>query len=159
MGQLEGQEIIDRPAQRKGRALWLLDVYRAQGEKASSQALPHQRSLADGQTIRRSHFRSTGAVINLKYNNYDYYKTAVRQNFFSATLNPFSFMITLNKLTKELHDEMMRRDEINEQTSPRAMSIRISRDWRRMDACHLSRPPLHLTQEFVDAQHADDACP
>ena len=25
-------------------------------------------------------------------------------------------MITLNKLTKELHDEMMRRDEINEQT-------------------------------------------
>ena len=68
-------------------------------------------------------------------------------------------MITLNKLTKELHDEMMRRDEINEQTSPRAMSIRISRDWRRMDACHLSRPPLHLTQEFVDAQHADDACP
>ena len=68
-------------------------------------------------------------------------------------------MITLNKLTKELHDEMTRRDEINEFTSPRAMSIRISRDWRRMDACHWNRPPLHLTPEFVAAQHADDACP
>lgn len=68
-------------------------------------------------------------------------------------------MITLNKLTKELHDEMTRRDEINEFTSPRAMSIRISRDWRRMDACHWNRPPLHLTPEFVAEQHADDACP
>ena len=58
-------------------------------------------------------------------------------------------MINLNKFTKELHDEMMKRDEINKQTSPRAMSIRISRDWRRMDACHWSRPPLH----------AGDACP
>lgn len=67
-------------------------------------------------------------------------------------------MITLNKLTKELHEEMMRRDEINRQTSPRAMSIRISRDWRRMDSCHWTRPPLHLTKEFVDGQHADDAC-
>ena len=68
-------------------------------------------------------------------------------------------MITLNKLTKELHDEMTRRDEINELTSPRAMSIRVSRDWRRMDACHWNRPPLHLTTEFVAEQHADDACP
>lgn len=68
-------------------------------------------------------------------------------------------MITLNKLTKELHDMMLRMGEINAQTSPRAMSIRVSRDWRRMDACHWSRPPLHLTREFVDAQHADDACP
>lgn len=68
-------------------------------------------------------------------------------------------MITLNKLTKELHDEMTRRDEINELTSPRAMSIRVSRDWRRMDACHWNRPPLHLTHEFVAEQHADDACP
>ena len=68
-------------------------------------------------------------------------------------------MITLNKLTKELHDEMTRRYEINELTSPRAMSIRVSRDWRRMDACHWNRPPLHLTQEFVAEQHADDACP
>lgn len=67
-------------------------------------------------------------------------------------------MITLNKLTKELHDEMTRRDEINELTSPRAMSIRVSRDWRRMDACHWNRPPLHLTPEFVAEQHADDAC-
>ena len=54
---------------------------------------------------------------------------------------------------------MTRRDEINSHTSPRAMSIRISRDWRRMDACHWTRPPLHLTPDFVDAQHADDACP
>lgn len=68
-------------------------------------------------------------------------------------------MITLNKLTKELHDEMTRRDEINELTSPRAMSIRVSRDWRRMDACHWNRPPLNLTPEFVAEQHADDACP
>ena len=68
-------------------------------------------------------------------------------------------MITLNKLTKELHDEMTRRDEINELTSPRAMSIRVSRDWRRMDACHWNRPPLHLTPEFVAEQHADDSCP
>ena len=68
-------------------------------------------------------------------------------------------MITLNKLTKDLHDEMTRRDEINELTSPRAMSIRVSRDWRRMDACHWNRPPLHLTPEFVAEQHADDACP
>lgn len=67
-------------------------------------------------------------------------------------------MITLNKLTKELHDEMLRRDEINEHTSPRAMSIQISRRWRRMDACHWKRPPLHLTADFVDSQHADDAC-
>ena len=68
-------------------------------------------------------------------------------------------MITLNKLTKELHEEMTRRDEINSHTSPRAMSIRISRDWRRMDACHWTRPPLHLTPDFVDAQHVNDACP
>lgn len=68
-------------------------------------------------------------------------------------------MITLNKLTKELHDEMMSRGEINEYTSPRAMSIRVSRDWRRMDACHWKRPPLHLTRDFVEEQHADDPCP
>ncbi len=68
-------------------------------------------------------------------------------------------MITLNKLTKELHELMMKRDEINVHTSPRAMSIRVSRDWRRYDACHCSRPPLHLTQDFVEMQHADDACP
>ena len=68
-------------------------------------------------------------------------------------------MITLNKLTKELHDEMLRRDEINQHTSPRAMSIRVSRSWRRMDACHWNRPPLHLTSDFVEAQHMEDACP
>ena len=68
-------------------------------------------------------------------------------------------MITLNKLAKAMRDEMTRRDEISEDTSPRAMSIRISRDWRRMDACHWSRPPLHLTSDFVKALHAADACP
>ena len=68
-------------------------------------------------------------------------------------------MITLNKLTKELHDEMLRRDEITPSTSPRAMSIRVSRDWRRMDACHWKKPPLHLTSDFVVPLHADDACP
>ena len=68
-------------------------------------------------------------------------------------------MITLNKLTKELHEEMMRRDEINRHTSPKAMSIQVSRRWRRMDACHWNRPPLHLTKNFVEAQHTEDACP
>lgn len=68
-------------------------------------------------------------------------------------------MITLNKLTKALHEEMTRREEINEDTSARAMSIQISRSWRRMDACHWKRPPLHLTREFVDRQHAGDPCP
>ncbi len=68
-------------------------------------------------------------------------------------------MITLNKLTKELHDEMLRRDEITPSTSPRAMSIRVSRDWRRMDACHWKKPPLHLTSDFVVPLHVDDACP
>ena len=68
-------------------------------------------------------------------------------------------MITLNKLTAALHDAMMSRGEVTATTSPRAMSIRISRDWRRMDACHWNRPPLHLTPEFVAEQHADDACP
>lgn len=67
-------------------------------------------------------------------------------------------MITLNKLTKELHDEMLRRDEITSTTSPRAMSIRVSRDWRRMDACHWNRPPLHLNSGFVVPLHQDDAC-
>ena len=68
-------------------------------------------------------------------------------------------MITLNKLTKVLLEEMMARGEVTPATSPRAMSIRISRDWRRMDACHWSKPPLHLTSDFVDALHEGDACP
>lgn len=67
-------------------------------------------------------------------------------------------MITLNKLTKELHDKMTERREINSQTSNRAMSIRISRGWRRMDSCSPKRPPLHLTSDFVDGQHQCDAC-
>lgn len=54
---------------------------------------------------------------------------------------------------------MLMRDEITPTTSPRAMSIRVSRSWRRMDACHWTRPPLHLTRDFVDGQHLDDACP
>lgn len=65
-------------------------------------------------------------------------------------------MITLNKLAKELHEKMGKRGEINSQTSPRAMSVRISRSWRRMDACHWSRPPLHLTRDFVAELHRDD---
>jgi len=67
-------------------------------------------------------------------------------------------MITLNKLTKELLNELMAQGEVNSQTSPRAMSIQVSRAWRRFDACHPKRPPLHLTREFVEAQHCDDAC-
>jgi len=67
-------------------------------------------------------------------------------------------MITLNKLTADLHAAMTGRGEINEYTSPRAMSIQISRRWRRFDACHPSRPPLHLTRSFVDARHRDDPC-
>ena len=68
-------------------------------------------------------------------------------------------MITLNKLTQELHDELTRRGDINKATSPRAMSVRVSRGWRRMDACPWRRPPLHLTREFVEELHRDDACP
>lgn len=67
-------------------------------------------------------------------------------------------MIKLNKLTKELLDALKARDEVRDNTSPRAMSIRVSRSWRRFDACHVSRPPLHLTSDFVEAQHCDDAC-
>lgn len=68
-------------------------------------------------------------------------------------------MITLNKLTKELLNELMARDEVTPTTSPRAMSIQVSKAWRRYDACHHSRPPLHLTRDFVEDQHKDDACP
>lgn len=67
-------------------------------------------------------------------------------------------MIVLNKLTNELFDEMMRRGDINEWTSPKFMSIQISRRWRRFDACHWSRPPLHLTREFIEGLHRDDPC-
>lgn len=65
-------------------------------------------------------------------------------------------MIVLNKLTNELYAEMMRRGDINEHTSPRFMSIQVSRRWRRFDACHWSRPPLHLTRDFVASLHRDD---
>ena len=68
-------------------------------------------------------------------------------------------MITLNKLVKELLDVMRERGEVNSVTSPRAMSIQVSRRWRIFDACPPSRPPLHLTKDFVDEQHAEDACP
>jgi len=67
-------------------------------------------------------------------------------------------MITLNKLTKQLLDMLMARDEVTPTTSPRAMSIQVSRAWRRYDACHPKRPPLHLTPDFVEGQHADDPC-
>ena len=58
-------------------------------------------------------------------------------------------MITLNKLTKELHDEMLRRDEITSTTSPRAMSIRVSRDWRRMDACQTYEKEFSEREELA----------
>ena len=45
-----------------------------------------------------------------------------------------------------------------ENTSPRAMSIRVSASWRKYDACPVSRPPLHLTSDFVEEQHKDNAC-
>jgi len=67
-------------------------------------------------------------------------------------------MITLNKLIKSLHSELMRRKDINRQTSPRAMSIRISRRWRRFDACSWRKPPLHLNEKFVENEHREDAC-
>jgi hypothetical protein len=38
------------------------------------------------------------------------------------------------------------------------MSIRVSASWRKFDACQVSRPPLHLTHDFVEEQHKDDAC-
>ena len=58
-------------------------------------------------------------------------------------------MIKLNKLTKALLDRKKERGEVNGNTSPRAMSIRVSRSWRRFDATPVSRPPLHLTSDFV----------
>lgn len=67
-------------------------------------------------------------------------------------------MIKLNKLTKALLDRKKERGEVNGNTSPRAMSIRVSRSWRRFDATPVSRPPLHLTSDFVEEQHKDDAC-
>lgn len=67
-------------------------------------------------------------------------------------------MITLNKLTRLLRDEMMRRGDINACTSPRAMSIRVSRSWRRFDATPWTAPPRHLTRDFVRQCHRDDAC-
>jgi len=67
-------------------------------------------------------------------------------------------MITLNKLIKSLHQDLMRRQEINRHTSPRAMSIRISTRWRRFDACDWRRPPLHLTKGFVEKEHNGDPC-
>lgn len=67
-------------------------------------------------------------------------------------------MIKLNKLTKALLDRKKERGEVNGNTSPRAMSIRVSRSWRRFDATPVSRPPLHLTSDFVEDQHKDDAC-
>jgi hypothetical protein len=54
---------------------------------------------------------------------------------------------------------MKSRDEVTPQTSPRAMSIRVSRSWRRYDACPPQKPPLHLTPDFVESQHRNDACP
>ena len=67
-------------------------------------------------------------------------------------------MITLNKLVKALHRAMTAAGEVTDATSPRAMSIRVSRSWRRYDACQPSRPPLHLTREYVESLHCDDAC-
>ena len=67
-------------------------------------------------------------------------------------------MIKLNKLIKGLLDVKKERGELAENTSPRAMSILVSVGWRKFDACPVSRPPLHLTADFVEDQHKDDAC-
>lgn len=67
-------------------------------------------------------------------------------------------MIKLNKLIKGLLDVKKERGEMAENTSPRAMSIRVSASWRKYDACPVSRPPLHLTSDFVEQLHRDDAC-
>lgn len=67
-------------------------------------------------------------------------------------------MITLNKLTKELCKVMRERGEYNEHTSPRLFSILISRSWRRFDKCPPKAPPKHLNREFVEPEHAADAC-
>lgn len=68
-------------------------------------------------------------------------------------------MITLNKLIKTLYSAKVLRKELNDQTSPRAMSIKVSQRWRRFDSCPVKAPPLHLTRDFCDSQHAADACP
>lgn len=66
-------------------------------------------------------------------------------------------MITLNKLTRDLCKVMRERDEFNEFTSPKLFSILISRAWRRYDACHPKKPPLHLDRDFVETEHQGDA--
>lgn len=67
-------------------------------------------------------------------------------------------MITLNKLARTLHEEMLRRGEVNASTSPKYMSVRVSRAWRRFDATPWTAPPLHLTRDFVGRVHRDDPC-
>ncbi len=67
-------------------------------------------------------------------------------------------MITLNKLTRELREEMLERGDINRFTSPRAMSIRVSRSWRRFDATPWTAPPKTLTRDFVSSVHRHDPC-
>lgn len=65
-------------------------------------------------------------------------------------------MITLNKLVKALHKAMADKGEVNGGTSPRAMSIRVSRSWRRYDAFHPDRPPLNLNREYVRSLHQNE---
>lgn len=68
-------------------------------------------------------------------------------------------MITLNKLIKTLHAMHLSRGVINDRTSPRAMSIKVSQRWRRFDSCPAAAPPKCLTRDFVENEHKDDACP
>ena len=67
-------------------------------------------------------------------------------------------MITLNKLIKTLHAMHLQSGNINDRTSPRAMSIKVSQRWRRFDSCPVAAPPKHLTEDFVVNQHLEDAC-
>lgn len=68
-------------------------------------------------------------------------------------------MITLNKLIRTLHAMQMCNGSINDRTSPKAMSIKVSQRWRRFDACPVKAPPKSLTADFVENQHLEDACP
>lgn len=67
-------------------------------------------------------------------------------------------MIKLNKLIKSMHSMLIGNYSINDRTSPRAMSIKVSQRWRRFDACSVFSPPKDLTRSFVENEHLDDAC-
>ena len=58
-------------------------------------------------------------------------------------------MIKLNKLIKGLLDVRKERGKMAENTSPRAMSIRVSASWRKYDACKTYTPEFSEREELA----------